>query len=89
MTIIHILRLQKYYQSPFTNPSFYYQWFGKRIGRIPVQTLIGAQPGLATQTHYKASTDLQVETKIKNAMINIRLQLIESWMCYVIRCVMQ
>ena len=40
------------------------------IGNLSVQSLLGAQPGLGTQTCYKASGDLQGETWI-NAVINI------------------
>ena len=43
-----------------------------RIGRFPVQTPLGAQPGLGTQPHYKAARDLLVEI-VKNAVINMRL----------------
>ena len=41
-----------------------------RIGRLPVQTPLGAWPGLGTQSHYKAPGDLRVENE--NAVINIR-----------------
>ena len=43
-----------------------------RIGRFPVQTPLGAQPGLGTQPRYKAARDLLVEI-VKNAVINMRL----------------
>ena len=41
-----------------------------RIGRFPVQTLLGARPGLGTQPRYEAPGDLRVEN-VKNAVINI------------------
>ena len=41
-----------------------------RIGRFPVQTPLGARPGLGTQSHHEAPGDPWV--KCKNALINIR-----------------
>ena len=32
-----------------------------RIVRFPIQTLLGAQPGLGMQPHYDAPIDIQVE----------------------------
>ena len=43
-----------------------------RIGRFPVQTPLGTQPGLGTQPCYKAACDLLVEI-VKNAVINFGL----------------
>ena len=40
-----------------------------RIGRFPVQTPLGTQPGLGTQPCYKAACDLLVEI-VKNTVIN-------------------
>ena len=43
-----------------------------RIGRFPVQTPLGARPGLGTQPHYEAPGDLRIEL-VENTVINIGL----------------
>ena len=43
-----------------------------RIGRFPVQTPLGARPGLGTQPRYEAPGDLRVKL-VDNAVINIGL----------------
>ena len=43
-----------------------------RIGRFPVQTLLGAWPGLDIQPRYEAPGDLPVEI-VESAMINVGL----------------
>ena len=40
-----------------------------RIGRFPIQTLLGARIGLGTQPRYKAPGDLRVDID-KNTVIN-------------------
>ena len=49
-----------------------------RIGRFPVQTPLGTQPGLGTQPCYKAACDLLVEI-VKNAVINMGLVRVTTW----------
>ena len=41
-----------------------------RIGRFPVQSLLGARPGLGIQPLYEAPGDLWVEN-VKHRVINI------------------
>ena len=43
-----------------------------RIGRFPVQILLGTCLGLMTQSHYETPSDLQVKV-LENVAINIRL----------------
>ena len=43
-----------------------------RIGRLPVQSPLDAQPGLGTQPRHKAVCELLVEI-VKNAVINSEL----------------
>ena len=38
-----------------------------RIGRLPVQTPLGARPGLGTQPRHKAPGDLQVKMDKKRS----------------------
>ena len=40
--------------------------------KFPVQTLLDAQPGLATQPHYKAPNDLWAKI-VEKAVIHIKL----------------
>ena len=45
---------------------------GIRIGRFPVQTPVGVQPGSETQPYYEVPGDLRDEL-VENAVINIGL----------------
>ena len=49
-----------------------------RIGRFPVQTPLGTQPGLGTQPCYKAACDLLVEI-VKNTVINFGFVRLFPW----------
>ena len=40
----------------------------RRVRGFPVQTLLGTWLGIETQSCYKASSDLQVETRIRQRL---------------------
>ena len=49
---------QKYFEATLERVAYWFKALKFWIGRTPVQTLLGAQPGFRTQPCYKAASDL-------------------------------